>query len=404
MLSYDAIWTMTGALSPNSGSDDVPTDNIGQWPRPSRRIQTQSSGGSLKANASRPTGHGETIGWRATTKEHICNLIDKELRRQESRNADLASTAFSSLHDHHAVIKRTNWRSVLLISQRFPSLSEVGISAEEPANLQIYATKKLVTACGLAVAKGTRLFAELSSRDKRHWAPSCSSLQIPIATNANSPRFVAVKSAGFAGNSLVGNVAPLNEETETRPRWLAVVEDDIVGIQYARRRRPLPPAHQIYVIVFTVCRQPREPLIELAGQMFRYWRGPEGEGKSGVYCELLSNADLASIFNQIHQGNRLLSPTGPSRENFTRPSWHLSEPVTVLGPEVLVEGLYVQEEELLLEELAEPQPHVPLLDQLRSAAKSFDILNAVGRDLNRNQNRPVPVSVQTTAGTRPAEP
>ncbi|UQC82370.1 uncharacterized protein CLUP02_07858 [Colletotrichum lupini] len=317
-----------------------------EWPRPSRRIQTQPSGGSLKANADfeAEPASAESLdclgtklnsllnassqpqsSYRNSGGASIRNLIDKELRRQH--RIFLITYKWSQANvpdDHHAVIKRTNWRSVLLISQRFPSLSEVGISAEEPANLQIYATKKLVTACGLAVAKGTRLFA---SRDKRHWSPSCSSLQIPTATNANSPRFGTVarqlprRQLRALERRVYGDDAgeTYTCRTETRPRWLAVVEDDIVGIPYARRRRPLPPAHQIYVIVFTMCRPPREPLIELAGS-----NSPE-DGRSShtigparcldIGADPKEKENPGSIVNcssQIHQGNRLLSPTGPS--------------------------------------------------------------------------------------------
>lgn len=131
--------------------------------------------------------------------------------------------------------------------------------------------------------------------------------------------------APLHASSLVGNVAPLNEEcmgTMPARRTHVGPKHALDGSRRCRRRhcwdslRTSPPAtstgppnlrysiHRVSTAERTPHRACRvqfpggRPLIahHRSSQMFRYWRGPEGEGKSGVYCEMLSNADLASIF------------------------------------------------------------------------------------------------------------
>ncbi|KAK1655340.1 hypothetical protein BDP81DRAFT_2789 [Colletotrichum phormii] len=238
--------------------------------------------------------------------------------------------------------------------------------------------RSLLLRRGLAVSKGTRLFcvthhkeprertslleSELSSRDKRHWAPAAPD----AAANANSPRFVAVNlrvlrgswpmpcRAPLQASSLVGNVAPFDEEAMgTMPARRIHVGPKHArdGSRRCRRRhcwdskRTSPPAtstgppilrygiHRVSTAERTPHRACRvqfpggRPLIahHRSSQMLDIGADPKEKENPGsivnccpaptshLFPSHLRRPFLTSLpVSHLHQGNGQLSPTGPS--------------------------------------------------------------------------------------------
>ncbi|KAK1730395.1 uncharacterized protein BDZ83DRAFT_404088 [Colletotrichum acutatum] len=111
--------------------------------------------------------------------------------------------------------------------------------------------------------RSSQLESELSSRDKRHWPPSCSSLQMLLLLMQTAPASLPSnlrvlrgswpmpRRAPLCASSLVGNVTPLTEECmETKPTRRTHVgpKHALDGSRRRRRRhcwdckRTSPPA------------------------------------------------------------------------------------------------------------------------------------------------------------------